>query len=217
MATKPTATVTVDSLILAAGKAADSMLAKTREAAKLAASELDTSKPLADRIAAVMTAHAEAFKTAGHNVKALFADALTLLACAGDRVVVAGPKGSSQDMAAKDAVNAPKHAMRAAARDVREAHGIGRAKKAAAAAPVVAPKIDREAEFKNVLAELAEVLKNPEHVDRLTQFLAVAGYVLAPKAAVANAPKPATRAPKPTMASLPGTVVKGAAQSAAPF
>ena len=53
----------VDALILAAGKAAGTMYSKTLEAAKLAKLELDGKLPMAERIAAVMTAHADAFKT----------------------------------------------------------------------------------------------------------------------------------------------------------
>lgn len=210
---KANTTPTVDSLILAAGKAGDTMLAKVREAAKLAASELDGAKPLAERIAAVMTAHADAFKTAGHNVRALFSDAITLLACAGDRVVIAGPKDSSVDMAAKDAVDQPKHAMRAAARDVREAHGIGRAKKAASPAAPTAPKQSTADEFRNTLADLAEHIKDAANVSALVRFFDAAGYVLAPKAATVQAPK-VQRAPKVSMADLPGQRVAGAAQSA---
>lgn len=209
------AAVTVDSLIIAAGKAGDTMLARVREAARMAATELDHSKPLADRIAEVMKAHADAFTKAGHNVRALFSDALTLLACPADNVEIPGPKDSIAHHTAAQAVDLAKHGMREAAKQVRAAHGIGRKTTPKPVITATAPKIDREAEFKNVLAELTEVLKDADQVDRLIKFLDVAGFVMARKVSV----KTATRT-KPTMADLPATRIKGAAQSAtqaAPF
>lgn len=223
MATKPTTTTkaaapaklsVVDSLIIAAGKAGDTMLAKVREAAKLAAKELDGKKPLAERIAAVMTAHSDAFKTAGHNVRALFSDALTLLACGGDRVTIAGPKNSETTMAAKDAVDQPKHAMRAAARDVREDHGMGR-KVAPKVAPVK-PAIDDAAMVRETLAEVADLMSNADFVAKLTALLGAAGYIMAPKAKTANKAKGAPVAPV-KMADLPVHRITGAANMPAPF
>lgn len=205
-------TPTVDSLILAAGKAGDTMLAKVREAARLAAAELDTSKPLADRIAAVMTAHADAFKTAGHNVRALFSDALTLLACPFDKVEITGPKNSVTTPSAAESVDLPKHAMREAAKQVRAQHGMGRKTTPKAAAPAPAKQSTAD-EFRNTLADLAEHIKDAANVSALVRFFDAAGYVLAPKAATVQAPK-VQRAPKVTMADLPGQQVKGAAQSA---
>lgn len=210
-ATTPRATVSpIDALILAAGKAGATMYSKTIEAANLAKSELDGSKPLAERIAAVMTAHADAFKTAGHNVKAIFSDALTLHACAGDQVVIPGPNKSELKMSASKATTAAKHTMREAAKQVRESHGIGR--KVKPKVITAAPKATDEAMARETLAEVADLLSNADFVAKLTALLNVAGYVMAPKAATK------VKQAKPVkMADLPVHRVSGAAQSAAPF
>jgi hypothetical protein len=201
----------VDTLILAAGKAAGTMYSKTLEAANLAKSELDGKLPMAERIAKVMTAHAEAFKAAGHNVKAIFSDALTLHACAGDQVTIAGPKNSEQKMSASEAAKAPKHTMREAAKQVRQNHGMGR--KTTPKVVTSAPKADTATMQRETLAELADLITDAEFVAKLTKFLDAAGYVMAPKAAKVQASR-AKRAPAPTMADLPAQVIKGAAQGA---
>ena len=205
----------VDALILAAGKAAGTMYSKTLEAAKLARLELDGTKPMAERIAAVMTAHAEAFKTAGHNVKAIFSDAITLHACAGDQVTIAGPKQSEQTMSASKAVETlAKNPMREAAKQVRQNHGMGR--KVTPKVVTSAPKADNATMQREALAEVAELINDADFVSKLTTLLDAAGYVMAPKANLIQATR-AARAPKVgkvTMADLAGQVVKGSAQSA---
>ena len=209
----PRATVSpVDALILAAGKAAGTMYSKTLEAAKLAKLELDGKLPMAERIAAVMTAHADAFKTAGHNVKAIFSDAITLHACAGDQVTIAGPKQSEQTMSAAKAVETlAKNPMREAAKQVRQNHGMGR--KVTPKVVTSAPKADNATMQREALAEVAELIKDADFVSKLTTLLDAAGYVMAPKVATIKATR-ASRAPKVTMADLAGQVVKGSAQSA---
>jgi hypothetical protein len=209
----PTVTVSpVDTLIIAAGKAAGTMYSKTIEAANLAKSELDGSKPLAERIATVMTAHADAFKTAGHNVRAIFSDALTLHACAGTQVVVLGPNKSQQTMsAARAATTLAKNPMREAAKDVRAEHGIGRKTTPKVVASSVAPKATSESMASNTLAEVADLIVNTDFVARLTALLDIAGYVMAPKATTKLPIKPI----KPVaMASLPVHRVAGVAGSA---
>lgn len=210
---KTQSTPSVDSLILAAGKAAGTMYSKTLEAANLAKLELDGKLPMAERIAAVMTAHAEAFKTAGHNVKAIFSDALTLHADAGRQVEIAGPKNSLQKMSASKAVETlAKNPMREAAKQVRNLNGIGR--KVTPKVVSSAPKADDATLQRETLAEVAEHIKDAAFVSRLTTLLEAAGYVLAPKAATTRAPR-AQRAPTPVkLADLMGQVVKGSAQSA---
>ena len=212
----PRATVSpVDALILAAGKAAGTMYSKPLEAAKLAKLELDGSKPIAERIAAVMTAHADAFKTAGHNVKAIFSDAITLHACAGDQVTIAGPKQSKQTMSASKAVETlAKNPMREAAKQVRKNHSMGR--EVTPKVVTSAPKADNATMQREALAEVAELIKDADFVSKLTTLLDAAGYVMAPKAKTVHAARTA-RAPKVgkvVMADLAGQVVKGAAQSA---
>ena len=155
---KKAATVTVatrdasiGTLINEAGQAAQSMLSKCKEAADKAKAQLDPAKPMGERIAAVVSLYAADFTAAGHNVKALFVDALTLHAAGQCPVMVntIGTGGKKVDTAttAAEAVNMPKHAMKDAAKQVREAHGIGRkagggSKPKAAATPTAAPAPD---------------------------------------------------------------------------
>jgi len=121
---------TIGTLINEAGQAAQSMLTKCKEAAQKAAAQLDPAKPMAERIGAVVSLYAADFTAAGHNVKSLFVDALTLHAAAQCPVMVntIGKDGKKVDTptTAAEAVNMPKHAMKDAAKQVREVHGIGR-------------------------------------------------------------------------------------------
>jgi hypothetical protein len=132
-------------LILKAGKAAASMLQLCKEAGKAASAQLNPATPIGQRIADVVALYADDFKTAGHNVKALFVDALTLHAAAQTPVTVKTMvKGKAQDVhiTAEAAASLPKHAMRDAAKQVREAIGTARkvsAKKPAAAKMPAAP------------------------------------------------------------------------------
>jgi hypothetical protein len=127
------------------------MLTKCKEAAQKAAGQLDAAKPMGDRIAGVVSLYAADFTAAGHNVKALFVDALTLHAAAQCPVMVntIGKDGKKVDTpsTAAEAVNMPKHAMRDAAKQVREVHGIGRKtgggrKTTVAKTPTAAPAPD---------------------------------------------------------------------------
>ncbi len=117
-------------LILKAGKAAASMLTACKEAAAIAAKQLNPEKPMAERISAVVSLYAADFATAGHNVKSLFVDALVLHACAQTAVTVTvtGKDGKKEEkhITAADAVSMPKHAMKDAAKQAREANGMGR-------------------------------------------------------------------------------------------
>ena len=133
-------------LILKAGKAAASMLTLCKEAAAIAAKQLNPAAAVPARIGAVVALYAADFVEAGHNVKSLFVDALVLHACAQTPVTVTaiGKDGKKEDrhITAVDAVNLPKHAMKDAAKQAREANGMGRKtgggakpKAAAAAAP----------------------------------------------------------------------------------
>ena len=117
-------------LISKAGKAAASMLQCCKEAAAIAAKQLNPAQPMGARIEAVCSLYTDDFKAAGHNVRALFKDALTLHAAAQCPVTVTviGKDGKKVDecTTAAAAVTMPKHAMRDAARQVREVHGLAR-------------------------------------------------------------------------------------------
>jgi hypothetical protein len=128
-------------LILKAGKAAASMLQLCKEAGKAASAQLNPATPIGQRIADVVALYADDFKAAGHNVKALFVDALTLHAAAQTPVTVSAivdGKKADVHVTAAEAAQMPKHAMRDAAKQVRESIGTARkvsAKKPAAKMP----------------------------------------------------------------------------------
>ena len=86
--------------------------------------------PVPTRIGDVVALYAADFTAAGHNVKSLFVDALVLHACAQTPVTVTaiGKDGKKEEkhIVAADAVNLPKHAMKDAAKQAREANGMGR-------------------------------------------------------------------------------------------
>lgn len=115
----------VGTLINQAGQAAGTMLAKCKEAAQAAAAQLNPAQPMGERIAAVVALYAADFTSAGHNVKSLFVDALTLHAAAQCPVSVTaiGTDGKKVDqhITAGQAVNMSKHAMKDAVKQVREA------------------------------------------------------------------------------------------------
>ena len=116
-------------LILKAGEAAATMLQSCKEAATIAAAQLNPVTPIGQRIADVVALYSADFTTAGHNVRALFVDALTLQAAAQTPVTVkAMVNGKAQDVhtTAGEAAAMPKHAMREAAKQVRESIGTAR-------------------------------------------------------------------------------------------
>jgi hypothetical protein len=132
-------------LILKAGKAAASMLQLCKDAAGIAAQQLNPATPIKQRIADVVALYNADFTAAGHNVRALFVDALTLKAAAQTPVTVSAivdGKKTDVHVTAGEAAQMPKHAMRDAAKQVREAIGTARkpaAKKAAAPKAPAAP------------------------------------------------------------------------------
>jgi hypothetical protein len=180
----------IGTLINEAGQAAQSMLTKCKEAAQKAAGQLDAAKPMGERIAAVVSLYAADFTAAGHNVKALFVDALTLHAAAQCPVMVntIGKDGKKVDtpVTAGEAVSMPKHAMRDAAKQVREAHGIGRktgggrTKKPAAvtpAAPAAPDMVKTETDkFSVWLDDLEGYFKDSVFHPRIVAHLITLGY-----------------------------------------
>ena len=180
----------VATCIKAAGAAGNTMLNKCREGAKLAAAQLNAALPMAERIDAVMALYTADFQAAGHNVKALFKDALTLHAAAQCPVSVEvigkdGKKVEAQVTAAQ-AVELPKHAMRQAAREVREVHGMTRAagagrkpKQTTKAAPEQVTSVKTEADkFSEWLDSFDEYLTDSVFHQRIVAHLIEAGYVL---------------------------------------
>ncbi len=180
----------VATCIKAAGAAGNTMLNKCKEGAKLAAAQLNAALPMGERIEAVMSLYNVDFQAAGHNVKALFKDALTLHAAAQCPVSVEvigkdGKKVEAQ-VTAVQAVELPKHAMRAAAREVRETHGLSRAsgagrkpKQTTKPAPEQVTDVKTDADkFSEWLDSLDEYLTDSVFHQRIVAHLIEAGYVL---------------------------------------
>lgn len=174
-------------LILKAGKAAASMLACCKEAAAVAAAQLNPAQPMGERIDAVCALYADDFKTAGHNVRALFKDALTLHAAAQTPVTVdiVGKDGKKVEahVTAADAVAMPKHAMRDAAKQVREAHGLARKsgggrKAKAENAAAVAVTADGVEAFSAWLDNLEEYFTDAVYRPRIEARIIEMGFVL---------------------------------------
>ena len=193
-------------LILKAGKAAASMLQLCKEAGKAASAQLNPATPIGQRIADVVALYSDDFKTAGHNVKSLFKDALTLHAAAQTPVTVSAivdGKKADVHVTAADAAQMPKHAMREAAKQVREAIGTARkvsAKKPAAKMPAAAPAPDMVTVtageidgFSQWLANLDAYFTDAVFQQKIVARLIDCGYVV-------------TKATK-------GTVVKGKASA----
>ena len=110
--------------IAKARNASATMLASCKAAAKAAARQLDKNLPLRDRIEVVMFCYREAID-GDANVRANFKDALTLLACA-ESPVSLEVGGKEIQTTAAEAVDMPKHTMKAAAKAVRDDNGMGR-------------------------------------------------------------------------------------------
>ena len=181
-------------LILKAGKAAASMLSLCKEAAQQAAAQLNPETPMRERVDAVVALYAQDFATAGHNVRALFKDALTLHAAAATPVTVSAMvDGKKQDVhtTAGEAASMPKHAMRDAAKQVREATGTAR--KAGGGRKTTASEKMQAAEqavgldnvtmtqvdiFANWLDALPEYLGDAVYHPRIVAALIGAGYSL---------------------------------------
>ena len=217
--TTTAATPAVVTLINAAGKAAGTMYSKTLEAAKLAASELDGGKPMAARISEVVTRYGDTFKalkTNGNNVRSIFVDALTLHACSGDQVTIVSSDKSQQTLSASKAVaTLAKNPMREAAKQVRELHDMGRKTKPKETTPAK-PAIDTAGLQRETLAEVADHMSSPDFVAKLIALLDVAGYVMAPRAKLANKIKATPVAPV-KMADLPTHRVSGSVNQPAPL
>jgi hypothetical protein len=172
-----------------AERAAGTMLSETREAARKASEQLNHKVPIDQRIAEVMACYETTLKGVNHNIRAIFKDVITLRAAESCPVSVdvIGKDGKKVEahIAAAEAVDLPKHALRAAAQEVREVHGLGRKKGAGrkAEAPKdvpAAPDVARgdEDSFQHVLAELDNFLTDSVYLDRIKAHLAEKGFVI---------------------------------------
>lgn len=111
-----------------AADAAGSMFKHSVAAAKLAA-ENPPAGELATVLDAIVAEYAAELANAGHNVKAIFKDAL-ILALKPETAISFTEKKDGQDVethtTADKAINMAKHAMRDAAKQVREENGMAR-------------------------------------------------------------------------------------------
>jgi hypothetical protein len=192
----PAALEAVSTLIREAGEAAASMVAKCREAAKAAEAQLDPKKPIAERHAAVMALYNADFHSVDHNVKAIFGDALLLVAAGQAPVSIERDKGVIHTTAVQ-AVDMGKHDLRKAASAVRADNGMGRktgggrkpatsaakAEAAVGAAPDVTVKASAIDQFTQWLDAMPEYLNDVVYHPRIVAALVSAGYSLtkAPK------------------------------------
>lgn len=114
----------VSALIGEAVAAAGTMVSKVREAAKLAAGQFNPAAAPNDNVKRVVAMYADDF-AGDANVKALFSDALWLLAANSVPVTVMIGK-EERHVSAGDAIDMAKHGIKAAASQARKAHGAGR-------------------------------------------------------------------------------------------
>lgn len=116
----------VTALIGEAIAAAGTMVAKVREAAKCASKQFNAAATPNDNVKAVVAMYADDF-AGDANVKALFSDALWVLAAASVPVTVMVGK-EEKHIKAGEAISMAKHGLKAAASQARAAHAAGRAK-----------------------------------------------------------------------------------------
>ena len=174
-----------------AEKAAGTMLAETREAARKAAEQLNPALPIGERIEQVMSCYAAALAGVNHNIRAIFKDVITLKAAESCPVSVdvVGKDGKKVEahIAAAEAVDLPKHSLRAAAQEVREVHGLGRKKGAGRktsnslpanhdVAPDLAPTPADK--FNTWLADMDEYITDAVLHPQIVAHLATLGYTL---------------------------------------
>lgn len=177
----------VSAAILEAGEAMGTVLAKCQYAAKLAATANPVGLKLAEKLESVMVLYKADLDKAGHNVKALFKDALTLCLAPATPVsleIIQGGKKVELHTTAEAAASMPKHTMQAAAKLVREENGMGRATGGGrkpvqpTTAPAQATPDTEAAAFSAWLENLPVYLKDVVTAKQITGKLAELGLKL---------------------------------------
>lgn len=178
----------VSAAILEAGEAMGTVLAKCQYAAKLAATSANpTGLKLKERLESIMAIYKEDLDKAGHNVKALFKDAVTLCLAPATPVsleVIKGGKKVELHTTALEAADMAKHTMQAAAKLVREENGMaratggGRKPTTPTVAPAQATPEAKDAAFSAWLANLPVYLKDVETAKQITGKLNELGLKL---------------------------------------
>jgi len=162
------------------------VLAKCQYAAKLAATN-PVGLKLAEKLDNVMVLYKADLDKAGHNVKALFKDALTLCLAPTTPVsleIIKGGKKVELHTTAEAAASMPKHTMQAAAKLVREENGMGRKEGGGrkpvtpTTAPAQATPDTEAAAFAAWLDNLTVYLKDTVTAKQITGKLAELGLKL---------------------------------------
>ena len=173
-----------DSLTTACN-ATRTMLQACKEAAKMAARQLDTNLPIDQRIQKVMLCYKDVIG-GDNNVRSNFKDGLTLLA-ADQTPVTVMVKNVEVHTTAGEALDLPKHVMKDAAKQVRESIGTGRAtakrapKLPVAKAPVAkAPAATPVDQMMRIIASNLEA-GEVAFIAKLKATLAANGYLLKKK------------------------------------
>ena len=170
-----------------AAKAATNMLTFCRQAADMAASQLDMTEEAKTRVQTVVSVYNPAFVGVDANVKQNFVAFLTLHAFP-DAPVTTTKKVDDEKIdihtTAGDILAKPisKHTLRDVAKQVREHAGTARktggGAKPKAAAPVVAPEASEMDAFSAWLDNLEEYLSDSVYHGKVVARLIEAGYTL---------------------------------------
>jgi hypothetical protein len=197
---KPRASKTsheVDLALHAASSAASDMKTLAMKAAELAAAELPAGKNLTakEKVNAVIKAHAVTLAEVDQNVRAIFSATLTLLAAPNQQVEFMKGKNEAAPvyMKASEAVKAgiAKHALIAAAKEVREAEGTANKGGAGTKPKTDAQKVD--AMKPSFIAALPAIVADVKALSELRAELKKLGFNLtASKAVGARKPAPAS-------------------------
>lgn len=188
----------VTALIGEAIAAAGTMVAKVREAAKAAAAQFNPAATPNDNVKRVVAMYADDLADDA-NVKALFSDALWLLAANSVPVTVMVGK-EEKHIKAGAAIEMAKHGLKAAASQARAAHGAGRkpavrkpaGKVASPKQPTAASKASKAGKAGPVmvtpaeevfLENLAAFLSDPDMIARIKAACSEAGFNLVKKPA----------------------------------
>lgn len=188
----------VSALIGEAVAAAGTMVAKVREAAKAAAAQFNPAASPYNNVKHITAMYADDF-AGDANVKALFSDALWLLAAKSVPVTVMVGK-EERHIKAGEAIEMAKHGLKAAASQARAAHGAGRkpavrkpaGKVASPTQPTAASKVSKAGKAGPVmttpaedvwLQNLAAFLSDPDMIAKIKTVCSENGFTLSKKPA----------------------------------
>lgn len=181
----------VSALLNKAAKSAASTVATLKEAASMALAEvkgMPDLKTVTDKAGFIAKLHADDLAKLSVNEKAIFKDSLFLLLAPETVIEVKPAKGNqgAVTMAAGEAMpTISKHALRAAASEIRNAEGKGRASKGA-------PKSKTAIFAPSFLNAIPQIIADKKALAELKGALAAVGYELTRIRAVERVRKPAS-------------------------